>query len=205
VSISGTSTVSISGTPSVTISGTPAVTATDNVAQFGGNNLATGTGASGSGIPRVTVANDSQVKPWDGTNVIAVKGSGTNAATTDNALVVALSPNPAAVCPNVIPINQTASTDLKTSTNKLQICAILIVSASAQSVSLVEGTGTTCGSGTAALIGGTSASLSLAANGGLAHTADRPFLETQTTADHLCLLQSGSGNVSGFISYVDHT
>ncbi len=31
----------------------------DNVAQFGGNAVATGTGASGSGIPRVTVANDS--------------------------------------------------------------------------------------------------------------------------------------------------
>lgn len=32
-----------------------------NVAQFGGNNVATGTGAGGSGIPRVTVSNDSTV------------------------------------------------------------------------------------------------------------------------------------------------
>lgn len=32
-----------------------------NVAQFGGNNVVTGTGASGNGIPRVTVANDSSL------------------------------------------------------------------------------------------------------------------------------------------------
>ncbi len=32
-----------------------------NVAQFGGSNVATGTGTSGTGIPRVTVSNDSNV------------------------------------------------------------------------------------------------------------------------------------------------
>ena len=32
-----------------------------NVTQFGGNNVATGTGAGGAGIPRVTVSNDSNV------------------------------------------------------------------------------------------------------------------------------------------------
>jgi hypothetical protein len=46
--------------------GTAAVTCTAatcpiNVSQFGGNNVATGTGASGVGIPRITVANDSNV------------------------------------------------------------------------------------------------------------------------------------------------
>lgn len=34
----------------------------DNIAQFGGNAVVTGTGASGNGIPRVTVSNDSQVQ-----------------------------------------------------------------------------------------------------------------------------------------------
>jgi hypothetical protein len=33
----------------------------DNVSQFGGTNISTGTGASGAGIPRVTVSNDSNV------------------------------------------------------------------------------------------------------------------------------------------------
>jgi len=136
----------------------------------------------------------------------AVKASGTNAATTDAALVVAPSPNPSTMCTSFIAISQTASTDLVTSTNKLHICAMLIVSATAQSISLVEGTGATCGTGTAAIMGATTAAngMSLAANGGWTHTADRAFLVTATTADHLCLLQSGAGNVSGFISYVDH-
>ncbi len=33
----------------------------ENVSQFGGNNVVTGTGASGVGIPRVTVSNDSNI------------------------------------------------------------------------------------------------------------------------------------------------
>lgn len=182
------------------------VTLSDNVTQFGGTNISTGTGAGGTGIPRVTVSNDSQVKIWDGTSTNTLKASGTNAATTDTAIVVAPSPNPSDVCTSFKAISQTASTDLITSTNKLHICAMLIVSATAQSVSLVEGTGTTCATGGTAIMGSTTVAngMALAANGGFSHTADRPFLVTGTTADHLCLLQSGAGNVSGFISYVDH-
>lgn len=116
---------------------------------------------------------------------------------------VALSPTSPDVCTSIIPINQTASTDLKTSVAKLHICSILIVSATAQNVSLVEGTGTTCATGISALLGGTTASMALAANGGFSQTTWRPFLVTKTTADHLCLLQSGAGNVSGEITYVD--
>jgi hypothetical protein len=38
-----------------------AVTQPDNVTQFGGTNISTGTGTGGAGIPRVTVSNDSNV------------------------------------------------------------------------------------------------------------------------------------------------
>jgi hypothetical protein len=54
--VSGT--VSISGTVGVTQSTSPWVT---NITQFGGNNVITGTGASGLGIPRVTISNDSNI------------------------------------------------------------------------------------------------------------------------------------------------
>jgi hypothetical protein len=53
-------------------------------------------------------------------------------------------------------------------------------------------------------MGGTTASIAVAANGGWTLTSARPFMVTKTTADHLCLLQSGAGNLSGFLSYVDH-
>lgn len=74
VSISGTTTVS--GTVSATQGTSPWV---ENVSQFGGSNVVTGTGASGAGIPRVTVSNDSTV----GSN------SATGAAVPANAFYVA--------------------------------------------------------------------------------------------------------------------
>ncbi len=107
------------------------------------------------------------------------------------------------VCGAVIAVNQTTSTDLYTSTKKVHICSIMLVSATAQSVSLSEGTGSTCASGTAYLIGGSGGTLALAANGGFSLGAGAPFLNSQTAGDHLCLLQSSSGNVSGIITYTD--
>lgn len=179
---------------------------TMNLTQVAGSAVATGNGTA-AGSVRVSLASDStgQVDITDGTNAITIKAASTAPATTDTSLVVAQSPNPNPVCTSVIAINQTASTDIKTSTNKLHICSIVLVSATAQSISLVEGTGSTCATGTAALIGGTSASMSLAANGGFSAVSDRPWLRTATSADHLCLLQSGAGNISGIITYVDAT
>ena len=49
------------GEMKVTGTFTPSGTQNVNVTQFGGNNVVTGTGASGVGIPRVTVSNDSTV------------------------------------------------------------------------------------------------------------------------------------------------
>lgn len=92
-------TVTVSGT----VTTTPPSNASTNVAQFGGTNVSTGTGAGGTGIPRVTVSNDSAVnqtigtsgfgKVTDGTNTAAVKAASTAPTATDPALVVALSPN----------------------------------------------------------------------------------------------------------------
>jgi hypothetical protein len=50
-----TNTVGVSGT----VTTTPPANASTNVAQFGGNNVVTGTGVGGNGIPRVTVSSDS--------------------------------------------------------------------------------------------------------------------------------------------------
>ena len=67
---------------------------TANVTQFGSNNVATGTGASGNGIPRMTVSNDSQVQLWDGTTgPAAVEPANESPDLTDKALVIAVSPN----------------------------------------------------------------------------------------------------------------
>jgi hypothetical protein len=54
----------------------------DNVSQFGGNPVVTGTGASGAGIPRVTVSNDSSitVAPSLSSTILSGQQSVTNSA-----------------------------------------------------------------------------------------------------------------------------
>jgi hypothetical protein len=113
--------------------------------------------------------------------------------------------NPIPQCTSSVAINQTASTDLATLTNFGYICSMVLISATAQNVSLVEGTGSVCATGTAALVGGTTASIAVGANGGFSSVAAFPWLKMKTSADHLCLFQSGTGNVSGIITYQDHT
>lgn len=109
-------------------------------------------------------------------------------------------------CPSTIPISQTTSTDLHTGSGKTYICSIVLIIPDAETVSLVEGTGTVCATGIAAVIGGTTAANGVApgANGGFSAIGGFPWLQTQTTNDHLCLLQSGSGRIAGVITYNDH-
>lgn len=73
-----------SGTDSVTVAGT--ITANSNITQFGGNNVVTGTGASGLGIPRITVSNDSNILAtqsgvWNINNITGTVSLPTGAAT----------------------------------------------------------------------------------------------------------------------------
>jgi len=48
-----------------------------NVTQFGGTNISTGTGASGAGIPRVTISNDSSLAANQSVNLAQVAGATT--------------------------------------------------------------------------------------------------------------------------------
>lgn len=51
------------------------VVVSENVAQFGGNNVVTGVGASGLGIPRVTVSNDSSILTAPSPDIAGATGS----------------------------------------------------------------------------------------------------------------------------------
>jgi hypothetical protein len=59
-----------------------------NVVQFGGNNVVTGTGASGNGIPRVTVSNDSTVGLVAGSAIIGKVGIDQTTPGTTNGVQV---------------------------------------------------------------------------------------------------------------------
>lgn len=106
---------------------------------------------------------------------------------------------------NAIPINQTASTDVHTFTGYGYICSIVLFTGTQQSISISEGTGTTCGTGTAYLIGGSGGTAVMAQYGGMAIASGTPWLKLKNSADHLCVLQSSSGNVSGTITFADMT
>lgn len=104
-------------------------------------------------------------------------------------------------------INLTASgrVIVGTSSKQTYICAIHVITATAQNVALVEGTGTTCGTSTAGMAGGATAATgwNFAANGGLAEGNGSAWvIKTATAADDVCLLLSSTGQVSGTIRYV---
>jgi hypothetical protein len=107
-----------------------------------------------------------------------------------------------------VPISQTSSAQIITGTSskKTYVCSIFALGADAENMSLVEGTGSVCATGTAAVIGSTTAGNgpNFAANGGFAlgGGAGSVAIASNANADNVCLLQSGSGRVAGVVTYV---
>lgn len=105
------------------------------------------------------------------------------------------------------PINQTSGTT-KTivpgvAGKNLYICKLLLQTASANNVAVVEGTGVDCGTAVSAgLLGGTTAStgLNLPANGIVTLSGNQSgWSKTATAGDSICLITSASTNLSGTI------
>jgi hypothetical protein len=108
-----------------------------------------------------------------------------------------------------ISFSQTANTKIVsgTSSKKIYVCSINVVTATAQNIAIVEGTGSTCGSGTAGVtgFGGATAATgwNFQANGGISYGNGASSIGAEgTAADDFCVFQSGSGQVSGGMSYV---
>jgi hypothetical protein len=100
-------------------------------------------------------------------------------------------------------INLAASGQIITGTasKKTYICDLDIVTATAQNIALVEGTGSTCATGIAGIAGGTTAATgwNFAANGGLTKgNGDAGvYSADNAAADNVCLLLSSTGQTSG--------
>jgi hypothetical protein len=106
-------------------------------------------------------------------------------------------------------ISQTGNTQVVagTASKKIYVCSIHVVTAAAANVAVVEGTGSVCGTGTAGVsgFGGATAATgwNFVANGGIAlGNGDSSLGAEGTSGDNLCVFNSGSGQVSGGISYV---
>jgi hypothetical protein len=98
-------------------------------------------------------------------NRAAVKPASTSPTAADPALVVGVSPNSLGCAGASIanttstPISITANTQIISGTSAKQtyICSINLIVGAADNVALVEGTGTTCGTGIAGIAGGATA------------------------------------------------
>lgn len=163
---------------------------TNTIAAVGNNsdNVAAGAGAASP------VANYNYA--FDGT-------------TWDRVRAVAVDPCEA-TAQSYAPISITTATTTRivapSASNKTYICSLFLTSAAADNVGIVEGTGGTCGTGTAGVIGGTTAANgpNFAANGGVMLQAGGKVAVAQTAGTNvdLCLITSAATPLAGGIKYV---
>jgi hypothetical protein len=86
----------------------------------------------------------------------------------------------------------------------VRICGISLVTAGANNVNFLSGTGATCGTGTTGMAGGTTAATgyNFAANGGIAQGSGIGIInQTNATGDSVCIITSAAVQLSGRISY----
>lgn len=105
------------------------------------------------------------------------------------------------------PVSLTARTVIiaAVSAKKNYICSIAIAAGAAEVFNVVEGTGTTCQTGTAAVVGSTTAAngMSFAANGGFSAVGGTMTVLQGITANvDTCIVPSGSNRLSGFVTWV---
>lgn len=107
------------------------------------------------------------------------------------------------------PISITTATTTRivapSASNRTYICNLFLTSAAADNIGIVEGTGGTCGTGTAGVIGGTTAANgpNFAANGGFSiGNGSATVAATAGTNVDLCLITSAATPLAGTIGWV---
>lgn len=125
---------------------------------------------------------------------------------TRNAVLDACEANAQSYAPISITTATTTRIVAPSASNKTYICSLFLTSAAADNIGIVEGTGGTCGTGTAGVIGGTSATNgpNFAANGGVMLQAGGKVSVAQTAGTNvdLCLITSAATPLAGGIKYV---
>ena len=180
------------------VSGTVSITANSsvNVNQIGGNAVSAGNGASGTGVLRVTIANDSTgvVGLSAGTNLVGRVSSSDETSTIYNA-TTALTPKFAAVSAASSGNNTLISAVVG---KKVRVLAMNLVGAAAQVNTYI-----TDGAGGSAIWAGSTNKASLAQYGGfvLPYNPVGWFETSSNTA--LVLNLSGATAIGGSITYVE--
>jgi hypothetical protein len=185
-----------------------------NVAQMNGVATTMGNGASGTGVQRVTIADDStgEIRIADNAGNQIESAVAAPSSSARGLVVRQVGP-----CKNenksFTPINiSTATTTLIVTGvggQHVYLCSIILMTAAANNVAFINGTGATCGTSTAGMAGGTTAAsgFNIAANGGFVlGTGEGSVMSTNVsggaTGDSVCLVTSAATQLSGVIGYV---
>jgi hypothetical protein len=111
------------------------------------------------------------------------------------------------LCDTFAPVSSASSVQAITAPNAnmfIYVCNFGFGSIGGSDYSIVEGTGSTCGTGTKAMFGGTTAAagMGLAANGTFEEGSGvGAILKTAVAGDNVCLIVSGTGPLAGGIAY----
>jgi len=112
------------------------------------------------------------------------------------------------VCDQYVNVNvNTATTTLLVTGvagRHVRICSLSLVTALANNVALLSGTGATCGTGTTGMSGGTTAATgwNFAANGGITQGSGLGVInQTNATGDSVCIATSAASQLSGRIAF----
>jgi len=184
----------------------PALSANDAVLNWGGAALNSSSSSTYGTAPTGTVP---------GVNAFVTNSNGNGQATMANSSPVVIASNQSVADPCMFQ----AKTSLAISTNatflnqiiaasgstKIYICSLAIVVSGATVFNLDTGTGTNCGTSTAAVMGSTTATngLSFAANGGLMlGNGGNTVAVANVSGAELCTLQSNPVYLSGNLTYV---
>lgn len=199
---------------------TPGTTNGVSLAQVNAATTLAGNGATGTGSQRVTMANDNTIPTgWPSAANQTSWQSATGAAVPANAAyhgvnvggnIVGVVGDPCQTnAKTYTPISITAATTTRivspTASKRTYVCYLFLTSAAADNVGIVEGTGGTCGTGTAGVLGGTTAANgpNFAANGGTAiGTGGFAAIATAGTNVDLCLITSAATPLAGHVTWV---
>lgn len=170
------------------------------------NGQQAATQCDSSGRPLVTVANTNA----NGQATMANSSPVTIASNQSALTVVGGAADPCQTTANsTVRGNITSATTTRiitpSASNKTYICSVDLLAFAANNVAVVEGTGGTCGSGTAGVIGGTTTGngISFPAQGGLVKGGAGFFVwNTAGTNVDFCLITSTTGPLAYFVKYV---
>lgn len=171
-----------------------------NHAQVNGVTVSTGVGASGTGVQRVVdvASGTTGAAPPTQAGYIGGLQSGATGGFLGGITACDLG--------KTVNISTATTTLLVTgvSGRQVRICSYHLFTQAANNVALIEGTGATCGTGSAGLAGGTTAAsgYNFGATQGIATGSGLgEVMTTATTGDSVCVVTSAATQLSGYLKY----